>query len=276
MVDETFDAGWLALREAADHRSRPVGPLDPLVAWCRARPWARGATLRVADLGSGTGSNLRWLAPRLGGRAEWTLVDHDPALLARAAGSGVDRVPGVAAVERVVGDLAGEGLQVALGADLVTASALLDLVSETWLERLVGVCATVRAAALFALTWDGGIEWDGPPDSGDALVRAALADHQRRDKGTGPALGPTAAPAAARRFHDAGYSTTLVASPWRLDAADRALALALLAGWADAAAEQRPADAARIEAWAERRRATLAGEFGLVVGHFDLLALPAS
>lgn len=228
------------------------------------------------DLGSGTGSNLRWLAPRLGGLAAWTLVDHDPELLARSGESGVEGVPGVASVERVVGDLAREGLEAALRADLVTASALLDLVSEAWLERLVAVCATARAAALFALTWDGGIEWDGPSDPGDALVRAAVSDHQRSDKGVGPALGPTAAPAAARLFHDAGYATTLVPSPWRLAAADRALAHALLAGWADAAAAQRPADAVRIRAWEERRRGTLAGEFGLLVGHLDLLALPPS
>lgn len=37
----------------------------------------------MLDLASGTGANLRFLAPLLGGEQHWRLVDHDPVLLAR-------------------------------------------------------------------------------------------------------------------------------------------------------------------------------------------------
>ncbi len=43
------------------------------------------------------------------------------------------------------------------GRALVTASALLDLVSERWLRALAARCAGHGAAVLFALSYDGRI-----------------------------------------------------------------------------------------------------------------------
>ena len=265
---ESFSPDWLALREPVDHRSRPDALLSPLLDWWRER----GAS-RVVDLGSGTGSNLRYLAPRLGAGQSWRLVDHDAGLLVRAQ-LGTAGVRGVASLEIVPGDLAREGLDAARGADLVTASALLDLVSREWVDRLADACAVAGAAALFALTWDGTIAGE-PPDPDDVLVARLVAWHQERDKGLGPALGPAAGRAAQQSFHAAGYRTWLQSSPWRLEPRDRALALALIDGWESAAVEQWPADAPRVRAWAElRRRNARAGVLHLTVGHWDLLALP--
>ena len=42
------------------------------------------------------------------------------------------------------------------GRHLVTASALLDLVSERWLGELAACCRAAGAAALFTLTYNGG------------------------------------------------------------------------------------------------------------------------
>ena len=180
-------------------------------------------------------------------------------------------------------DFAADGLGVVDGADLVTASALLDLVSEPWLAGLVRRCAAAAAGAYFALTYDGAVRWtvesagrwrvDRDPD--DDLVRSAVNRHQRGDKGFGPALGPAAASVAARLFRAAGYRTWLVASDWRLEAADGRLAARLVEGWAEAAAELRPETAERVGAWAARRRAAVSrGSFRVTVGHRDLLALP--
>ena len=237
--------------------------------------------MRVVDLGSGAGANLRYLAPRLPAGQGWTLVDHDPRHvdhLRRLAA-----LPGVETVTVLSRDLAADGLGVVDGADLVTASALLDLVSEPWLAGLVRRCVDAAAGAYFALTWDGEVRWmtesaggwsvDRDPD--DGLVWSAFNQHQRGDKGFGPALGPTAAPVAARLFREAGYRTWLVASDWRLDAADGRLADRLVEGWAEAAAGLRPDTADRVGAWAARRRAGVArGSFRVTVGHRDLLALP--
>lgn len=274
---DTFSPDWLALREAADHRSRAGALVDRLRAEWRAQGWTR-----IVDLGSGTGSNLRYLAPRLPGPQQWTLVDHDAELLARAGAAGT-----AAEVRRVHGDLTAAGLPAAARADLVTCSALLDLVPEDWLRRLARACRAAGCGAYLALTYDGVLQWsaagsgddgpDGAADPDDAAIRDAVNAHQRRDRGPATALGPDAAAAAAAHFRAAGYRTWRLPSPWRLGPGDRALALALIDGWENAALDLSPpaAEARRTRAWARRRRRTAtAGRFGLTVGHQDLLALP--
>jgi SAM-dependent methyltransferase len=261
---ETFDAAWLALREPVDHRSREDALAARLAKW-----WAAGDRSSVLDLGCGTGSNLRYLAPRLRGRQHWTLVDHDPRLLARIAAPSGDLI-----VELVPANLTEGALERVAGTDLVTASALLDLVSRKWLDELVAACARAGAGALFALSYDGTIEW-GSSLADDALVRDAVNAHQARDKGFGPALGPAAARVVEDTFRRRGYRTWSAPTPWRLEAADAELARRLVSGWANAAAEQRPDVADAVRSWAARR-AEMVGQadFALTVGHVDLLALP--
>jgi SAM-dependent methyltransferase len=271
---ETFDAEWLALREPIDHRSRAEPLLAPLVAAWHTRGWSR-----VLDLGSGSGSNLRYLARRLPSAQQWVLVDHDLEHL-RTAGRG-DLPATVQDLSLVRGDLAEEGLSAIGRVDLVTASALLDLVSEHWVSRLVAACVESGRGAHFALSYDGTVRWSvgeecaGTGDPDDALVLEAVNVHQTLDKGLGPALGPAAGQVTERWFRTAGYQTWLLPSPWRLGAADASVVHRLINGWETAAAGVRPGAADRIHAWADRRREIVAGvPFTLTVGHGDLLALP--
>lgn len=272
---ETFDADWLALRELVDHRSRAVELIEPLVA-----AWERGEWMRVVDLGSGTGSNVRYLASRLPSPQRWTLVDHDPAHL-RTVGNLKVNVPSCE-LAVVPGDIGSEGLRAVERADLVTASALLDLVSARWLDRLVAACVEAGCAALFALNYNGKITWsadDGPDaeveDPDDRVVWNALSIHQVGDKGLGPSLGPDAGVSALRAFERVGYQCYFHPSSWRLGVDDAALVHRLVKGWAEAAAEILPQESDRISAWAARRSEVVSERrFMLTVGHDDLLALP--
>ena len=272
---ETFDADWLALRELVDHRSRAVELIEPLVA-----AWERGVWMRVVDLGSGTGSNVRYLASRLPSPQRWTLVDHDPAHL-RTVGNLKVNVPSCE-LAVVLGDIGSEGLRAVARADLVTASALLDLVSARWLDRLVAACVEAGCAALFALNYNGKITWsadDGPDaeveDPDDRVVWNALSIHQVGDKGLGPSLGPDAGVSALRAFERVGYQCYFHPSSWRLGVDDAALVHRLVKGWAEAAAEILPQESDRISAWAARRSEVVSERrFMLTVGHDDLLALP--
>ena len=252
----------------------------------------------MVDLGSGTGSNLRYLAPRLTLGQEgadslpWVLVDHDPVLL----GAAVPPAPAPPApappahgppahgpippasappVRTVVGDLAAEGIDAVEGAHLVTASALLDLVSKGWVERMVEACRAQGAAALFALSYDGRVAWT-PAHPLDTALMEAVNEHQHEDKGLGLALGPEATAFAAQRFEEAGFQVRRAASPWVLGPADAALVRALMNGWIDAAEEMRPGERDAFRRWERDRLALLEGghPFTLVVGHEDLLALP--
>jgi len=264
-MSETFAASWLELREPVDHRSRAGGLLTPLLRW-----WTAAGATTVLDLGCGTGSNLRYIGARLPGRQRWICVDHDAGLLERVRGPRTD-----VEVQLMRGDLADVGLAAVPSTDLLTASALLDLVSRPWLERLVERCARSRCAALFALSYDGAVTW---PDRTDRVARElveAVNEHQRRDKGLGPALGPDAARVAGALFQAQGYTTWLLPSPWVLGSDDAALSRELIAGWVNAATEMRPARADAWRAWGTGATAAAArADFRLEVGHLDLLALP--
>jgi SAM-dependent methyltransferase len=78
-VSERFDADWLALREPFDHAARSVHLARRLADRLPARP-------QLMDLGAGTGSMFRFLAPIIGRGQDWTLVDADAALLDDAFG----------------------------------------------------------------------------------------------------------------------------------------------------------------------------------------------
>jgi SAM-dependent methyltransferase len=266
-----FSADWLALREPADTRARDAGGglLDaPPLRGTLPGAGTPGRTRDVLDLGAGTGANFRYLHARLGNVGRWVLVDHDPALLQRAVASAASVE---APLETAVIDLASDLEQLPLPeGGLVTASALLDLVSAPWLERLAHRCRAARTAVLFALTYDGRVRcWPGEPD--DAAVIALVNLHQRTDKGFGPALGPEAADAAAGQFRRAGYRLRRVRSDWRIGPDEPALQAALLAGWAQAAREIAPGADGQVEGWLQRRlRHLRRGRSTLSVGHEDL------
>ena len=186
-----FSATWLALREPVDAAARNAELTAELAAWRRGR-----GLLTVLDLASGTGANLRFLAPALGGEQHWRLVDHDPVLLTRG-----EELSGPWSAEQRMNltlnwrrlDLVGDWERLDFrGVQLVTAAALLDLVAADWLERLAQCCRDARAAVFMALTYDGSIVWE-PALAGDERVREQVNRHQRTDKGFGPALGPNAA-----------------------------------------------------------------------------------
>ena len=292
-----FSADWLALREPADKAARDRSPIGTLVGdWVARRAAAvqEPSPLRVVDLGSGGGANLRYLAPRLGRAQTWRLVENDAALLAYAPRAirdwarahswtfAADAVnlhiesPGFSAtVAHQPLDLATQLERLALrDTDLVTASALLDLVSHAWIDSLLAACHGAGCAFLFALSYDGRIVWR-PGLAFDDTITAVLNRHQRGDKGFGPAAGPQAAAYASERLRHAGYTVRQGHSDWRLTVADAPLQAALAKGWAEAAAQLAPADSARIGAWLKQRRALIErAACELTVGHVDLFALP--
>ena len=257
-----FSADWLALREPYDHAARS----PDLVALAAGH---RPGSLSILDLGAGAGSNLRFVAPRLDRPQRWRLIDNDAALLATAA----DRsAGGRVAVVIESRDLAADPHGIDLtGVDIVTASALIDLVSADWLMALTRRTAAAGCAMLFALTYDGVIAWS-PEHKADVLVTDLVNRHQRTDKGFGPALGPDAAtftaPYAARNLR-----WIIEPSDWVLGPADTAIQEALIDDWANAAATMAPDQARAISDWRRERRAIVAdGRSHLRVGHVDILA----
>jgi hypothetical protein len=255
-------AQWLGLREAADGAARDRGLVE------RVRGVV-GRTPVIHDLGSGTGSMGRWLAPRLGGAQRWIMYDRDPELLERAAAgmagvTGADGAP--VAVQTRCADITTLTPADLAGAALVTCSALLDMLTAADVDAVVAACAD--RPALFTLSVVGEITLT-PADPLDAEIGAAFNAHQRR----AALLGPDAADAAAEAFRRRGATVHTRATPWRLGPDQAALAAEWLRGWVGAAVEQRPDLAGRAAAYSERRLAeSTSGDLSVTVGHKDLLA----
>jgi SAM-dependent methyltransferase len=263
----SFSADWLALREPYDTRARNAEVLDAVAAWLEDLP-----AVRIVDLASGTGSTLRAFAPRLSVPQNWRLVDNDLSLLARAAATAHPARVTVAALPL---DL-NRDLEAVLDGpvDLITASALLDLVSPSWLERLAIEVATRAIPIYAALSYDGRVELD-PADAFDSKIIAAVNAHQRTDKGFGPALGPTAVAAAIARFESLGYAVAHGLSDWVVGPEDRSFQMEILAGWASAARAMGEVTLTDTVAWLTRRRdAVAAGRSSMRVGHVDIFARP--
>lgn len=263
--------GWLALREPADAAAR-AGELAARAAGLLPP----GGPVVVHDVGCGTGSMARWLAPRLPGPQHWILTDHDAGLLAEAA----TRLPAVAAdgapvtAETRHRDLTALSPVELSGAALVTASALLDMLTRAELRRLVEACVHAGRPALLALSVTGRVRIT-PADPLDAPLSAAFNAHQRRRVAAGRLLGPGAVAAAVALFTHSGWRVRVRPSPWRLAGTRSALAAEWLAGWVAAACAQRPDLAGAAEAYSGRRLAQApAGELVVTVHHQDLLAFP--
>jgi trans-aconitate methyltransferase len=262
---------WLALREPVDAASRAPDLVEHLG---RHLP-ATGRQL-VHDLGSGTGSMGRWLAPLLPGPQHWIVHDQDADLLEIAAAD----LPGPAAdgsavsVEARQSDITRLHPDDMTGATLITASALLDLLTEDELAGLVTVCSAARCPALLTLSVVGRVDLT-PSDPLDARVAAAFDAHQRRRTEEGRLLGPDAVTAAVEAFGRRGAEVLVRPSPWRLGAPEADLAAEWFTGWLQAACEQEIELAAETDAYARRRLAeAAAGRLGVTVHHADLLVLP--
>ena len=161
-----FSAQWLALREPYDRSARNASVLDAVAA-----AFADRTSVAVVDLACGAGASLRAISPRLPQPQSWRLVDNDLGLLARTVE--LARPPRLSVTAQAV-DLARD-LELALDGplDLVTCSALLDLVSQPWLERLAVEAAARRLPVYAALSYDGEAMLE-PAEPFDAEMVAAL------------------------------------------------------------------------------------------------------
>ncbi|MFO7788075.1 MAG: glycosyltransferase family 4 protein [Halospina sp.] len=266
-----FEVDWLQLREPADHAARSEWLTTRLSDYLNTLE----APLTICDLGAGTGSNQRYLAPRLPGPQQWLMVEPDAALppTINQPGAGNDTTSRwlqeavtAANVDEVIPGRV----------DLITASALLDLMSRDWLEALARTAAQRRAPLLMVLSYCGNFELQ-PSDSRDQWLRDTVNHHQHRDKGTGSAAGPDATGILSAALTAHGFEVLTEASPWDLDHHHSNLQQAVMAGWCEAAREQAPGARSSIDGWQALRHAQAReGQLQIRVDHLDLLALPPS
>ncbi|MBS7811090.1 class I SAM-dependent methyltransferase [Roseococcus pinisoli] len=288
---EEFSGDWLDLREPFDADARDTDLVEILMQHLdeKARP-------RLLDLGAGTGSLTRWLGHFVARPHSWILADADAELMSRAFDTLMDAAEemgwkatwpqkkalllhspeGAWRIEGILTNLADapEGLPLDR-VDVVTCSALCDLVSEAWLVRMAAALARRRLPFYAALNVSGR-ERFSPPLAGDALVARGFLRDQRRDKGFGGiALGPDAPAVIARVFAAQGYEVRRAPSPWIVPRQARDMAHELALGHAEAALRHEKRSTAQIRDWADIRAAQADdGRLAVRIEHQDLLCLP--
>lgn len=281
---------WLELREPADFAARSMKLTRAI-----ARALSTDEPLSFLDLGAGTGANIRYLAEQLSPEQRWLAVDRDATLLTELSARmsswaaerglsthlqnggctirGVNFHCHVETQKRDLGVL--EDHDIFAGRRLVTASALLDLVSESWLRALAAHCHAESAVVLFTITYNGHFTCR-PAEDEDEVVRELMNRHQNTDKGLGgPAAGPDATACAERCFAASEYRVSREPSNWVLGPGESDVQRALIKGWAEAATDMAPDQAPSIADWRARRLDHVsAGRSRIVVGHEDLAAWP--
>lgn len=270
-----FSSQWLSLREPYDHAARNQKLQEQFLRHIHAQD----GLLTLMDMGSGTGSNLRALAPLIKRDQHWILCDIDAALLVAARAALLDFFSYSSVHDDVLYGMCGaaqvkvtfqqcdlaQDIETILAqpCDMVTAAAFFDLASEAWMARF---SKALRSDFYTVLTYDGREIWH-PSHAADEAMLRAFHLHQASDKGMGPAAGPRAH-ACLKTFLAHTHDIYEGQSDWVLDTSARPLITALAEGSADAVRATSQLDENDIAAWCTAHQQVES----CIIGHYDLWA----
>ena len=287
----SFSTDWLSLREAADHRSRNPFLQNQVLRYLEEIGRLKNDPIEIIDLGSGTGSNLRALAPLIEHNQAWTLIDYDPLLLmaareklctwaddviSRSDNNHVDHdanrpvtlvknnfeIKVIFLQKDLVSDFQ---FLLSDSVDLITAAAFFDLVAFDWMEQF---CKVLKTPLYTVLTYNGQETWL-PSDDLDSKILEAFHHHQGSDKGFGSAAGPLALKSLEQLLKKDGFQVETGSSPWILGPNDSLLIQELATSTAQAVAETAKVTQEIAQQWGKSRARSLRCE----IGHDDLFAI---
>ncbi|WP_319567732.1 class I SAM-dependent methyltransferase [Cohaesibacter marisflavi] len=260
-----FDKEWLALREPADRAARDRSLITDL-----SNHISQKHLSTIIDIGCGTGSTWRALAPRLPSEMDWLLLDYDAELLATAKEQ-IGSSKSVSFHQFDLNDL--DQLPMKESA-IVTASAFFDLASPAFCKKLIDMLKRKRCGLYAALNYDGTTHWSHSHPL-DSEIIALFNRHQRTDKGFGDALGPEASVYLAELLRENNYLVKTRPSPWHISAQHKDLERAFLQGFPEPIRQMGTLEAGSVKDWLSYRLDAIEKAGSLcTVGHTDLIALP--
>ena len=245
----------------------------------------------LLELGAGSGSLFRWLAPIVGRTQHWLWLDNDDALLERGIhltahwaqrlGYAVQRSEegteltlqtprGTWSIEARGYDLNDPPSMLPLDeADAVTCSAVLDLFSEDWLDELLH--AIVQRPFYAAINVIGR-DRIRPHRLEDELIwRGYILDQVGNARLLDP-LGPDVPNVAREVCKELGLQYVSTRSDWIIRRQHHAMLRYMIGFVTNAARQALPQYRRRVDRWERRRRQEIAaGRCTLRIGHVDVL-----
>ena len=245
---ERFSADWLTIREEEDIIAR-----DSSILECVQEHLEQATSLNILDIGSGTGATMRALFPKFKHRQIWTLLDADRKLLARSKSLNQSLVKdSTNEMHLVYFDLTkGFGY---LNADynLVTTTAFLDLVSESWIKEFVQTLKDNNLAFYCSITPTNKIVIE-PKISLDDKIICAFNTHRYKDKGFGKSLGGKVTDFTINNLNNSDFQVFQANKEWGCQNPDsgfrKAFYTYLIEGIAEAVAETKLLESAKLEHW---------------------------
>ena len=280
-MDDASFIRYLAAKKSVDDRALNRLVWDAMLGAARA-PFAHGAGPRVLELGGGIGTMIDRVAEE--GRlqpASWTMIDEQPALIARARERFAHTAPFPL-------ELIATGLDAYLASpfqavDLVIANAFLDLLDPPFvLPRMRGLCRP-GGFFLFSITFDGltVLEPEIDPELDTRIMELyhrtmdeRMADGKRSgDSRCGRHL-LTLLPRCGYKIIAAGSSDWIVHPSSGAYPADERFFLGCILDFFEESLSARPEmDQAVLHRWLRARREQLArGELVFMAHQLDVLA----
>ncbi len=256
---EKFSSEWLTFREQEDLLARNSTILE-----CVTEHLKGTKRLNILDIGCGTGATMRALLPEIKQPQHWTLLDADQELLARARCLNQPLVsdPNYT-LETVFADLTSGFGFLNREYSLVTATALLDLVSEAWIKKFVMALKHNNLSFYCSITPNNRIEID-PKDNLDKKVICTFNSHRYSDKGFGMSLGGHATDFTIEQLQRSGFNVSSASETWGNRHPNKSFRkifnAKLVEGISQAANNTKMIDASELKQWTDSRLSAIQNE----------------
>jgi len=286
LSDFDLENDWLEERCRFDARARNAPVEKRILEFFSSVP-----LIRVLDIGSGLGANVRYYSRLFDCDQKWFLVEKSPERSLKAPGAikswakengwkTNESEKGITVlmphrrvqIEFKHGSfLDRENMALLSGIDLVAANALLDLITEKQFEDLAGGLAVYRIPLLATLNYES--MSFSPCERKDTEFIAAYEGHMKRHRQSGRAMGPDAVRHVTGFSEKNGVSVLSGKSPWHIGGKDQKMATLLFFFIERALAEVRASGKwlSGMNSWIRRKRRKIwKGDLETTVTHSDV------
>ena len=203
-----FENSWLYKREKIDHSSKNLKIIDKINSTIKDLE-----TLNVLDLGTGTGSNFRFLSKKIKHKNQsWTLMDISRSSLSEARKNTIlnNKIRKVSLKHNdIIKDIKKTNFN---QFDLVTGSAFLDIMPHKWFKDFHRLNQNTKII-YFSINYDGYFKFQPHHSLDNNMLQLFNNDQQSKKDGIVKAVGPDCSE-IIKSYFSKTHKTFLLNSNW--------------------------------------------------------------